>query len=339
MSASVLRRTIKRTALRTLRSAGLYSVAANSAARKHKLLILCYHGIALRDEHKWAGHLFITADRLRQRLTCLRELGAEVLPLGEALHRLTARNLPSRAVTITFDDGFYDFFHHATPILSEFGYPATLYLTTYYSGLRIPIVNLILDYLLWKSERNSMRFPDQGIQEPVSITTWQERMQAVQRLLSWCEAKKLDTWAKNEFARSVAERLNIDYDDLLRSRIAQIMTPDEAAEAARKGIDIQLHSHRHRTPRDHDLFVREIKDNSSRIEEITGKVPTHFCYPSGDYAHEFLPWLRECGVESATTCERGFARANTEPLLLPRILDDSNMDIVEFEALVSGLLA
>jgi peptidoglycan/xylan/chitin deacetylase (PgdA/CDA1 family) len=334
-----LKTTLKNTALRALRGAGAYSVAAKSAARQAKLLILCYHGIALRDEAEWAGHLFITAQRFRERMECLRRLDAAVLPLGEAVARLKTNSLPPRSVVITFDDGFYDFLHHAVPILNEFAFPSTLYLTTHYMGKLYPIFNLMLDYLLWKSKQAKVSFPEQGITESVFIGNWQQRRDVVQRLASWLEEQQFDTAAKNGFVSQLALKFGVDYDDLLQSRIAQILTPDEAACVAKAGIDIQLHTHRHRTPRVRDQFIREIEDNRVRIQEISGRDPVHFCYPSGIHEQEFLPWLRECGVETATTCERGFARFESNPLLLPRLLDDSNMDLVQFEAFVAGVLS
>lgn len=338
MNAAV-RKLVKRTALQTIRGSGVYALSRNSKKRNRQLLILCYHGISLQDEHLWAGHLFITPDRFRHRLKLLRDLKANVLPLGEALQRLETSSLPPRAVTITFDDGFYDFLVHATPILNEFHFPATLYLTTYYSGKRMPIVNLVLDYLLWKSGRDQVTLPEQGIPNPVSIRTWQEKMALSQRLVAWCQAQGLSTDEKDNFARDLAGQWSIDYDALLRSRMLQIMTPDEAVQVHKAGIDIQLHTHRHRTPLDRDLFTREIIDNRDRIAEVTGRRPTHFCYPSGKYDAAFFPWLRDCGVQSATTCVRGFASREVNPLLVPRVLDDSNMEPVEFEGVVSGLFA
>jgi peptidoglycan/xylan/chitin deacetylase (PgdA/CDA1 family) len=339
VNPSKLKRAAKLTAMRCVRSTGAYSFSANSARRKRELLILCYHGIALRDEHLWAGDLFITDERFRQRLTALRDLKANVLPLNEALKRLQTGTLPDRAVSITFDDGLYDFRSRAVPALADFGFPATLYFTTYYSGLKFPIIDLVLNYLLWKSAETSIDFPEQGILRPMPIRNRVERAAVNRNLLAWFDSAKLDTLAKDQFARQLANRLAVDYDEILRSRILQIMTPEEAAQAAAAGIDLQLHTHRHRTPQVHDLFLKEIAENSRRIEEISGNKPLHFCYPSGDSDPVFLPWLRGCGIKSAATCLRGFAQPKSDPLLLPRVLDDSNMDPVEFEGVVSGLFA
>lgn len=340
MSAVPLRLALKKTAMRTLRSAGVYSVAAHSARRRNRLLILCYHGISLSDEHNWLGFLFISPERFRQRLACLRDAKATVLPLGEALARLESGSLPERSVVITFDDGFYDFKRHAVPMLNEFGFPCTLYFTTYYSGLPFPIINLALDFLMWKCGRDSVDVPQvTGGTMTLPLRTWMDRQQAKMAYLAFFNAKSLDTAAKNEFARGLADQFGINYTTMLNSRYGQIMTPEEAVAVSRSGIDIQLHTHRHRTPVDRGLFLRELRDNSTHIEEITGRTPHHFCYPSGHNDPAFLPWLREFGVQSATTCQRGFALPNSDPLLLPRVLDDSNMDIIEFEGVVSGLFA
>src|SRR5664279_3459169 len=201
MNLPALKRSVKLGAMRSLRSGGLYSLTASSARRKRKLLILCYHGISLRDEHEWAGHLFIPVSLLQKRLSCLRDLKATVLPLSEGLNRLRTNSLPDRAVSITFDDDFYDFRHHAAPLLAKYGFPATLYLTTYYSGLKFPIFNLILDYLVWRSRRTSIDCREQGMVGAMPIRNWAERQGIVQTLLDWFDSAGLDTTGKDHFAR------------------------------------------------------------------------------------------------------------------------------------------
>ena len=316
---------------------GVFSIVKRSQWRKQRLLILCFHGLSIEDEHEWLPHLFITPERFRQRLACLRSMNAHVLPLGEGLARLASGSLPEASVVLTFDDGFFDFSQHGVPLLSEFGFPCTLYLTTHYVRHRYPLANLALDYVLWKSRRSSIRLPEYGIEADVSIASYVERQKVVWQILKQAAARGVSTAGKDEIVSSIAERLEVDYQQILNRRILQLLNADEVANVARQGIDIQLHTHRHRTPSDRELFMRELRDNRREIQEMTGTNPVHFCYPSGNYSEQFFAWLGECGVQSATTCERGLATRAANPLLLPRVLDDSTTDLLRFQSFVSGL--
>jgi len=154
-----LKKSATKALLGAMKSVGVFSRSASSERRRAKLLILCYHGLSIDDEHEWLPKLFTTPEGFRQRLRALREMQANVLPLGEAVERLHAGSLPPNSVVITFDDGFYDFLKFGVPSLEEFRMPATLYLTTHYCDYRLPIVNLALDYLLWKSNRDFVTLP------------------------------------------------------------------------------------------------------------------------------------------------------------------------------------
>jgi hypothetical protein len=106
-------------------------------------------------------------------------------------------------------------------------------------------------------------------------------------------------------------------------------------------VDVQLHTHRHRTPRDESLFRRELRDNRAAMDRIglSGQRTTHFCYPSGDYITEFGPWLRAEGVEWATTCDVGLASATDSPLFLPRIIDSEGIPDDLFDGWILGTAA
>ncbi len=337
LQRSVVRKAVVATTLASLRSIGGFSLAANSQRRKNSLLILCYHGISLQDEHKWWPHLFITPEQFRQRLECLRRVKASVLPLGEGLIRLQNGSLPPRSVVLTFDDGFSDFLEHAVPPLSEFGFPCTLYLTTHYCGYRLPIISLVLDYLLWKAGKHSIRMPELGMEKPQPVQTHDQRQSVVKHLLEFAGQREMSTVNKNEVAQMVASNLGVDYQAILQQRILQILSPSEVTRVAKAGFDIQLHTHRHRTPIDRALFLAEIEDNRRRIIDLSGKNPVHFCYPSGHYSPGFFGWLSGAGVKSATTCDSGLALRGSHPMKLPRVLDDSGMNALRFESILAGL--
>src|SRR5215210_7154551 len=146
----------KQATLGTLKTSGVFRLVENSRWRQSRLLILAYHGISLDDEHEWNPSLYITPARFRRRMQLLRDSNCTVLPLGEALRSLYDENLPERSVALTFDDGNYDFLREAQPVLREFDFPATVYLTTYYSLNPRPVFDVICSYLLWKGRNQQL---------------------------------------------------------------------------------------------------------------------------------------------------------------------------------------
>lgn len=331
-------RNAKLAALRALKSAGAFEAVANSNWRRNRLLILCYHGISLEDEHQWRPALYVAPELLERRLQAVRAMGCSILPLGEALLRLQARDLPARSVSVTFDDGTYDFYQRAYPLLKKYDVPVTVYQTTYYSDNPMPVFNLICSYMLWKRRGEKLdAIPELGIDQSMDLSTQLGRHQVVRCLVERAARENLTGRDKDAIAGRLARQLGIDYSDLTSRRILQLMSAQEISEIAKDGVDVQLHTHRHRTPDDEALFQREIDDNRRRIESLTGKSPRHFCYPSGVYRQEFVSWLEKDGVLSATTCDAGLVRAGDNPFLLARFVDTTSRTQLEFESWVSGV--
>jgi peptidoglycan/xylan/chitin deacetylase (PgdA/CDA1 family) len=331
---------VKQATLKSLRTGGVFHLVHDSRWRRARLLILAYHGISLDDEHEWDGSLYIRPDSFRARMQLIKDSGSNVLPLAEALERLYANDLPERCVAITFDDGTSDFYERAHPILREFDFPVTVYLTTFYSQFRRPVFDVFCSYLLWKGRGTTLDLkPIIGRELKADLSNHVSREAALGELREFARAHRLSAEEKDALALSLAKLLKIDYDALIARRILQLIRPDEVEHLAAGGVDIQLHTHRHRVPLDRNLFTREIEDNRNSIRAMTGAQASHFCYPSGVYHSAFLPWLEETGVESATTCEAGFASRDSHRLLLPRLLDTSSLSPVEFEGWLTGVAA
>jgi peptidoglycan/xylan/chitin deacetylase (PgdA/CDA1 family) len=279
----------------------------------------------------------VTRDFFRRRLELIKRLGYTVLPLGQAIQDLESGALPKRSLAITFDDGFYNFYSAAAPILTELGLPATLYVSTYYCSNQRPILRLVLSYVLWRAHklgRQTVSIPK--ITGTVSLGDKIARENLVDQWVAQLRKLTANREERMTEIERVAISLGVDWQDVLRSRLFHLITYEEMAELSRAGFDIQLHTHRHRTPRDHQLFRCEILENRRLIEEQSRISPTHFCYPSGDYDRTFFPWLRDMGVRTATTCESGLASQSSNTLLLPRFIDTLAQSEVTFRSWLSG---
>jgi len=320
---------------------GLAPILSRSSWRQQRLLILCYHGIATGEEHGSHPEMFLPPEIFARRMQLLARSGCNVVSLGEGLRLLQEGKLPPRSVVITFDDGWADFPLHAFPVLKQHGFPATVYLTTYYCLFNRPLFRFALAHMMWKVSTKVVEnraLP--WLPERLDFQTEVSRNALMWQIDAYAKQGDLSGKQKDELAAAFAEVIGFDYGQFCKRRLFQLMNPEEVATMARGGIDIQLHTHRHRTPLERDKFVGEIQQNREYIAEMTGaRDITHFCYPSGAIRPDFIPWLKEAGVQSATTCLNGLATRAGDPYLLPRLLDQYSLVDAEFESWVSGLAA
>jgi peptidoglycan/xylan/chitin deacetylase (PgdA/CDA1 family) len=92
--------------------------------------ILCYHNVS--DRRVWRFRHYILPVRVFARqMRWLKAHGWEAITLDRLLAYLQrGEPLPPKPVVITFDDGYQEHRHTATPLLAELGLPHTHFLTT-----------------------------------------------------------------------------------------------------------------------------------------------------------------------------------------------------------------
>jgi peptidoglycan/xylan/chitin deacetylase (PgdA/CDA1 family) len=322
----------KRLVFRSLSRLGWDAILLKSNWRARRLLILAYHGVSLDDEHLCSG-LYMSPEQFRGRLEYIRRAGCNVLPLSDALAMLYEGSLPARSVVLTFDDGFYDFYAEAWPMLRGFGWPATVYLPTYYSIKNVPVFDPMVMYLLWKGRGKDLSLPEIGIDR---MLVEDAPFRQTGQILGAAQGRGLSGEEKHRLLRVMAARLGVSFEDLLSRRILHLMKPEEVAELASEGVDFELHCHRHRVYRSRELFRDEILENQRALERFGAPKPQHFCYPGGFWLPEFTPWLVELGILSATACEAGMATSMSDRYKLPRFLDGPGVEISEFSSWLSG---
>ena len=305
---------VKRTMLAVAERCGLAAVARRATARR--LRILCYHGLWLTPGPAFGECTFILPSQFEQRMQRLKRSGRPVLPLAEAVDRLARDDLPDAAVAITIDDGWASTYTHMLPILEALGLPATLYATTWYSGRELPVVNQVVEYFRVVAGREAAEA--------------RARTRAIERL---------PVESRLEALRAYGRQCRVD-EAWLECRQFHIMSPSELADASRRGLDIQLHTHRHiDVDRQVDELTREVAENRAFLREAVGDSRLeHFCYPSGSWHPRAGELLAASGVRSATLVDEGLNGPGANPLALRRFLDGRRVSDAEFDAYLSGTL-
>lgn len=303
----------KQAVLKLAVASGLSRLARATTAPQ--LRILCYHGLWRVPGKPYGNCLFMAPGQFEARMARLRRSRRPVLPLGEAVARLAAKDLPPAAVVITIDDGWASTRSHMLPILERYQLPATLYATTWYSGRDLPVINVAVDYLLSAAGRSDARLP---IVRRIEALPETERLAALRRLGR--ELGVAEAW--------------------LETRQFHLLGPDELADVQRRGLDVQLHTHRHidvgALP---GRLVDEVETNRAFLARATGAPPaTHFCYPSGTWHPAAPALLAGCGVRSATLVTEGLNAPGSSPYALRRFVDGPAVPPIAFDAYLDGTL-
>ena len=94
--------------------------------------ILMFHSISVAQPHARTPSLYLSPRRFRSYLAHISRLGFRGVSMSEATRHLdaTGTKRPEKVVCLTFDDGFADNAEAALPILRDFGFTATCYVTS-----------------------------------------------------------------------------------------------------------------------------------------------------------------------------------------------------------------
>ena len=296
-----LQRTIKLAVLASANALGLFWLARQLTRKQAR--ILCYHGFAYRDEQQFVPQLFMHPATFAARVAQIQRAGFTPVSLETLVQKLERGESVANLLVITVDDGWTGFARFAWPVLKANALPCTLYLTTWYAEKERPVVNVLRRYLRWR-----------GVNLPAELA---------------------DNAAEYAQLQQAAAAAGVDL-SCADGELFRLSRFPELRELAAQGLDIQLHTHRHRLPLEPAALRRELDDNRQRIAQLRDGPVEHLCYPSGEYQAAHLPLLQANGVRSATTTVLGLVGQQSNRWQLPRLLDGENLHPLEFAAELSG---
>jgi peptidoglycan/xylan/chitin deacetylase (PgdA/CDA1 family) len=287
-----------------------------------RLSVLIFHRVLRAPDPLFPDEVDVA--RFDQILGWLKDW-FHVLPLDEAVQRLQAGNLPSRAAALTFDDGYADNHDEALPLLQRHGLPCSFFIATdFLDGGRMwndsvieavrlsPLPSLDLRGL---QGHDGQQGRDLGVHP---IATTQQRRAALQALIPLC--KYLPPEPRLALVNAIAARADAVLPADLMMSSAQL----RALRAA--GMQIGAHTASH--PILASLSANEAADEmargKARLEQILGEPVTMFAYPNGKPHVDYLPQrdpglVRELGFGSAVSTSWGAARrGRCDPFQIPR---------------------
>ncbi len=329
-----------------LKAFGLFNVC--KFLFRNKVIILAYHGFEMEDECDFVrGPLFTKQSTLEKRLLYLKKNNFNVLGLSSALNTLKeGEKISHNSVVITVDDGWYSILSVADEIFSKFSMPYTIYISSYYSKKGLPVLNIALRYILWACRKKELEMNQLNIQKLSGVYQFEtpdQKELVKKKLFEYFNTLK-STEHKLDFVKKAAHLFEVDYLKIEEIKYLNLLDMGEIRMLSEKGVDIQLHTHRHRMSSEQNVVVqkdvleKEIADNKACLHNcrVQNKLE-HFCYPSGAYNQECESILKNLGITSATTCDSGFVNRKSNHYFLPRFLDGEHVSQIEFEAEVCGI--
>jgi peptidoglycan/xylan/chitin deacetylase (PgdA/CDA1 family) len=202
---------------------------------------------------------------------------------------------------------------------------------------RNPVFRLVIQYMFWKTTAQTVDLCDVkwSTRRSVDLRNLTEREHATWECIT--SGERCSEEQRELICIDLGERLGVSYADLKRTRILSLLAPEEIGALPAAGIDVQLHTHRHRFPMDdYPGAAREILDNCDALATLVSLPSRHFCYPSGSWDVRQWPWLEAMSVRSAATCEAGLNDHHTPRYALKRFLDSEHIHQLEFEAELCG---
>ena len=307
-----------------------------------RVLILLYHRVASSSPDPQL--LCVTPTHFGEHLEVLRKYGTPIA-LRKLVPALENRQLPRRAVVVTFDDGYADNLHQAKPLLERHDVPATVFVSSGYVGSEKEFWYDDLERLLLQPGilPNTLQLDLDG-----ELRQWQvngavhydEQNSCCHA--DWNVSREDNPTLRHQLYRSLFQTLRPLPDKQRRQLVDdllvnagvrtsgrpshRILSPEETIQLAEGGL-VEVGSHTVSHPVLSTISsaaqAAEISQSKACLERILGDRITSFAYPYGgpaDYTDETVAAVRQAGFECACAAFPGMIGRTTERWQLPRFV-------------------
>ena len=205
----------------------------------------------------------------------------------EAIER--NRQLPRKAVLITFDDAYYDFRDNAWPILKRYRLPATVFVSTGYAEQ--PNLSFWWDRLyrvLFFTRKRVFHISTLG---RLSLETSEERIQSLRKLQNYIKT------LSHDHAMNMVDGICFGLGDRYTIQESALSWED-LRQLAKEGVTLGAHTRTHPilTQLPVERVSEEVKGSIEDLRREIGNVLPIFAYPNGNYNNQTIQILKEVGV-------------------------------------------
>lgn len=274
-----------------------------------RLAVLAYHRIGDPSSGP-PGLVSATVRGFERQMRAIASCAHPVSLADVLAARAGGRPLPSRAVAVTFDDGYADFGEQAWPVLRRYDVPVTLFVPTAYPGGPC-------DGFWWDRLHAAVAGGREPLATPLgrlSLDSEWRRRQAYRALRD--HVKSLPHDDGMELVNDLVARLGGG------APAIRLLTWGELRRLVAEGVTLAPHTRTHPCldALPPERLAHEVAGSVAELAAETGVAADAFAYPSGRVSAAARQAVRDAGLELAFTTAPGIARpGRDDPLRLPRM--------------------
>jgi peptidoglycan/xylan/chitin deacetylase (PgdA/CDA1 family) len=303
-----------------------------------RLTVLCYHRLLAADRtepNRYAPVVSATRSQFEWQMAFVSR-HFHPIDLSRLLDGLHGRRaLPERALLVTFDDGYREFYDIAWPVMQRFGLPGVLFLATDFVG-----GDHVFDWeqaaaCFGRTAKRRAVLPLVGEQAWHSVRARETVMRDWYR-----HVQSQSVAVRDEAMRRLPEALDITDDR--RAEPGICLDWAQVRRLADAGLALGSHSQSHALfdRLDPDAIRAELDGSRRVIQQATGVQVRTFSYPGGVWTATAQQLVGTAGYEAAFATNTGESRVavlKDQRLCIRRIVITRADTPVRFIAKLAGL--
>jgi peptidoglycan/xylan/chitin deacetylase (PgdA/CDA1 family) len=303
---------------------GLYRLIA--FLKRNKPVILCYHSVNQQSRQDIYPDNIVRTENFERQIAYLLKK-KRIVSLPQLLEYIegTAK-FPPDLVAITFDDGYYDFYSEAHPIMKKYCIPSTLFLITSLLSAGETKWEDTLSHLVNTTEAKVLDIRIGEEKKAFDLSSTGQRLDCIRDLNAIL--LKLSGTERSEAVSEIERQLLTSFGPLERTMLCW-REVRELREDALVSFGSHTHSHCNLSGVSAETAKLEISRSKEEMERQLGRPCTLFCFPLGkksSFNQEVKELLRAEGYSLAVTTIPGSISKRSDPFELKRIvaMDDGS---------------
>lgn len=286
---------------------------------KNPRIILGYHRVISRncDESKFMQNsMYVYNDTFETQIKWMKNIG-DIVSLNDILNYNIKTDKP--LFSITFDDGWYDNYSNAFPILKKYNIPATIFL----ASNAINTGEMFWpDELYYKTKKMALKTDLDKIYGYFQTYFKNENVRNTK--LDNCINLLIESLKnKSEFDRKTI--INGFYDEMSikKEKVkGHILNWDQIREMMKSKITFGSHTHTHLILKgqNRESILYELKESKRIIESKIETECKYFCYPNARYNTNDHEQLIDTGYSYGFTLDRRAIKKSDSLFYMPRVI-------------------